>query len=119
MIAREKAVAIIEEYCRCLTERDRRGWLSLMSEKIIHEDPVGVRTNTGHEMVGRFWDLFDGYNMRVTLTAPTIVCGSEAIAFMRAEAGPADARHVTAPIVDNFVFDEDGKIARVRAFYEG
>ena len=49
---------------------------------------------------------------------PTIVCGNEAIAFMRAEAGPPNARAVYEPIIDNFVFDDDGKIVRVRAFYD-
>jgi hypothetical protein len=36
---------------------------------------------------------------------------------MRAETGPEDTRRVTGPIVDHFVFDDDGKITSVRAFY--
>ncbi len=118
MITREKAVAVIEEYCRCLTEGDKEGWLSLMAEDIIHEDPVGTRTNIGLEQVGRLWDSSLPLKLTVTSTAPPILCGDEVIAFMRAEGGPPDARIVTAPIVDNLVFRADGKIARVRAFWE-
>jgi hypothetical protein len=36
---------------------------------------------------------------------------------MRAETTHEGQRRVTAPIVDHFVFDGDGRIASVRAFY--
>jgi steroid Delta-isomerase len=52
------------------------------------------------------------------LTEDVIVCGHEAVAIMACQTGPKEARRSTGPIVDLFVFDEAGKIARVRAFYK-
>ena len=49
---------------------------------------------------------------------PVIVCGNEAIAIMRCRTGPADNRRESGRIVDQFVFDDHGRITNLRAFYE-
>lgn len=115
---RKTIVAAIEDYCRAETEKDKEGWLSLFAETIKHEDPVGRRTNEGLEKLSAFWDSFQPYDVELTLTAPVIVCGNEAIAQMRAVTGPANARNTSGTIIDQFVFDASGKITNVRAFYD-
>lgn len=109
--------AVMEEYCRCQREKDKAGWLSLFTPDVIHEDPVGRHTSNGLDELGAFWDAFQPGNVHTWLTDPIIVCGNEAIIFMRAEAGPDNGRVTVSPIVDNIVFTEDGRISRVRAFY--
>ena len=118
MIDRKKIAAVIDEYCRAITAQDKQGWLNLFADGIRHEDPVNVRVNLGKEQLAAFWDLFVGFNIELSLTAPTIVCGNEAVAFMRSRMGPADSRKEIAPIIDTFVFDDAGRITSVRAFYE-
>jgi hypothetical protein len=116
-MTREEMTAVMEEYCRCQRDKDKAGWLSLFTPDVIHEDPVGAHTSNGLKELEAFWDGFAPNNIKTWLTAPIIVCANEAIIFMSAEAGPDNARVTVGPIVDNIVFNPDGKIARVRAFY--
>jgi hypothetical protein len=118
MVTRQHIVDIIDEYCRAITAQDKAGWLGLFADGIRHEDPVNVRVNLGKEQLAGFWDMFVGLNIDLALTAPTIVCGNEAVAFMRSRMGPQEARKEVTPIIDTFVFDDAGKIMSVRAFYE-
>ena len=77
-----------------------------------------MTTNTGLEMVSKFWDGFQDYNLELWTTEDVIVCGNEAIALMKCRMGPADGRFESGTIVDHFVFDDAGKITNVRAFYK-
>lgn len=115
---RKQMTAAIEEYCRAETEKDKDAWLALFADTVKHEDPVGRRTNEGIAKVSEFWDSFQPYDVELWLTAPVIICGNEAIAQMKCKTGPADNRNESGTIIDNFVFDEAGKITRVRAFYD-
>ncbi|HET9628927.1 MAG TPA: nuclear transport factor 2 family protein [Novosphingobium sp.] len=118
MVTREKMQAVMEEYCRCESEGDKEGWLALFDPEIIHEDPVGgTNTNVGLEQIAAFWDRFPP-NLKVELTEPLIKCGNEAIVYMRAQLGDPANPHVTERIIDNVWFNDEGKITRVRAFYD-
>lgn len=118
MVTKEHMQAVMEEYCRCESERDKEGWLALFDPSIIHEDPVGgTNTNIGLDQIANFWEHFPP-NLKVELTRPIIARGNEAIAFMRAELGEPGNRIVTEPIIDNVWFNDEGKITRVRAFYD-
>lgn len=118
MITREQAERAVREYCRAETEKDKEAWLSLFAPEIVHEDPVGAVPNVGIEQLSAFWETFQKANLILETTAPLILCGNEAIVFMRAEAGPDNARVVLEPIIDNMVFNDDGKITHVRTFFE-
>jgi steroid delta-isomerase len=117
VIEQQQAEAVIREYFRAEGAHDRAAWFALFSPDIVFEDPVGSRTFTGFEELGRFWDGVSGKEIRGATTAPVIVCGNEAIAIIRCEIGPVDAPIIVEPIVSNYVFDDDGKIVRMRAFY--
>jgi steroid delta-isomerase len=116
-MTKDEMTAVMEEYCRCQIAKDKEGWLSLFSDDVVHEDPVGVHTSYGKGDLGAFWDGFQSVDIKTRITAPLIVCGNEAIVFLSAEAGPSDARATVEPIIDNVVFNEEGKISRVRAFF--
>jgi steroid Delta-isomerase len=118
MLDRNRIVEAILEYCRAESEKDKRAWLGLFSDRIVHEDPVGSVPNRGTAMLSKFWDGFQQANVKTDVVRPVIVCGNEAVAIMRCEAGPPHSRIVIDPIVDHFVFDEDGKIVGVRVFFE-
>lgn len=116
-LTQDYADAMIREYFRAEGAHDKAAWFALFSPDILFEDPVGVRTYTGLEELERFWEGVSRLEMRAATTAPVIVCGNEAIAVIRCEIGPVDAPVVVEPIVSNYVFDEAGKITRMRAFY--
>jgi hypothetical protein len=117
MITKEHMAAMIEEYCRAETEKDRAAWFALFTEDIIHEDPVGSRTNIGLEKLASIWDSVEAHDILLETTAPIIACGNEAVVTLRAEGGPAGNRFVLTPIINNYVFADDGRISRVRSFH--
>jgi steroid delta-isomerase len=117
MIAQQQAEAVIREYFRAEGAHDRAAWFALFSPEIVFEDPVGVSTYVGFEELGRFWDRVATMELRAEITAPVIVCGNEGIAIVRCEVGPEAAPVIIDPIVSNYVFDDTGKITRMRAFY--
>lgn len=118
MPTREQMIQAIEAYCRAETEKDKAAWMALFAEDAVHEDPVGTLRNEGLEKIAGFWESFQPWNVELWLTEPPIVCGNEAIALMRCRTGPPDARRESGRIVDQFIFNEAGKITAVRAFYD-
>jgi hypothetical protein len=119
MTDRAAIVAAIETYCRVQCDKDKDGWAALFAEDVFHEDPVGFqRQSRGKShVIGSFWDSIVRNDVRIWLTDKVIVCGNEALAIMACEIGPSDNRRQLSPVVDQFVFAEDGRIASVRGFY--
>lgn len=118
MIERARVVAAIETYCRAQTEKDHAAWSALFAEDVFHEDPVGLRQNRGKvHATGAFWAEIVRNDVAIWLTDEIIVCGNEALAIMACEIGPKDSRRRIAPVVDQFVFDETGRMTSVRGFY--
>lgn len=118
MIERNVIVDAIEAYCRAQTEKDHALWQTLFADDVFHEDPVGVRQNTGKaNITGPFWEEIVRNDVSIWLTDRIIVCGNEALAIMACEIGPEGARRKLAPVVDQFVFDDSGKMTSVRGFY--
>jgi steroid Delta-isomerase len=97
---------------------DKDGWLSLFVEDATQEDPVGGPVNTGHEAIGRFWDLMKGMgDSRLEIAAGPIVCGAEAAMPIRITAD-VGGTSLALDAVDVMSFAEDGRIASMRAFVE-
>ena len=113
----ELMVAAIKEYCRAENAQDRDAFFALFAEGVVHEDPVGYITRRGLGELEGLWEQVVASNVDLWLTEDVIARGNEAIAIMACETGPADARRKTGPIVDQFTFDDAGKIVGVRAFY--
>ena len=108
----------MQEYCRAENEKDKDAWLALFTDGAVHEDPVGRSKNVGLDQIAGFWDYFQPSNVELWCEEPVIVCGHEAIAIMRCRTGPADNRRESGRIVDQFIFDNAGKITNLRAFYD-
>ena len=89
------------------------------AEDVFHEDPVGFQRQTLGKVrvVGQFWDSIVRNEAKIWLVDTIIVCGNEALAIMACEIGPSDNRRRLAPVVDHFIFTDDGRIASVRGFY--
>lgn len=118
MTDRAHIVAAIEAYCRAQTEKDHAAWATLFAEDVLHEDPVGLRQNRGRDhVIGPFWEEIVRNQVSIWLTDQVIVCGNEAVAIMACEIGPEGQRRKMTPVVDQFVFDEAGRMKSVRGFY--
>jgi steroid delta-isomerase len=119
MVTPEHAQQVIETYCKAESAKDRDTWLSLFAPDATHEDPVGAPVNRGHEAIGAFFDASVGHmDLDLRSTALAIVVGDEALAFLEVHVGHGAERLVLTPIVDHLVFDDEGRIIALRAFFD-
>jgi len=119
MVTPEHARQVIETYCKAESPKDRDTWLSLFAPDATHEDPVGAPVNHGLEAIGAFFDASAGQmDLDLHTTADPIVVGDEALAFLEVHVGQGAERLVLSPIVDHLVFDADGRITALRAFFD-
>jgi steroid delta-isomerase len=119
MVSREHAQQVIETYCKAESAKDRDTWLSLFTPDATHEDPVGAPVNRGIEAMGAFFDGSAGQmDLDLHMTAPPVVVANEALAFLEVYVGRGPERLVLAPIVDHLVFNDEGRIVALRAFFD-
>ncbi len=119
MVTPEHAKQVIETYCTAETAKDRDTWVSLFAPDATHEDPVGAPVTRGVEAIGAFFDASPGQmDLDLHPTAEPIVVGNEVLAFLEVHIGAGADRLVLRPIVDHFVFGDDGKIVALRAFFD-
>ena len=109
----------IETYMAVFTANDREGWLDLFAEDAWIEDPVGTPRRTGREEIGAFWDESNAVPDSIELRPLGIVTviGDEGIFNMQARATLGGAVF-GVDIIDLMTFDEAGKIATMRAFFD-
>jgi len=120
MIQREDIVASINTHCEALSAADKYSWLRIWADDAVIEDPVGVSIYRGlKEISTRLWSEIIAISpMKLWLEEEIIVCSKEAIAIFAAEVMSQDGRRKVGPIVDHFVFNNDGKISQMRAFWK-
>lgn len=117
---RAAMIAAIEQHCRTLSAHDKDGWLSIWAEDTVLEDPVGVDTyRDRNTLATTFWGLIEQLTpMKLWLERDVIVCGPEAIAILNGVVSREGKLTRVGPIVDHFVFNEDGLITSMRAFWK-
>ncbi|MCB2078461.1 MAG: nuclear transport factor 2 family protein [Novosphingobium sp.] len=114
---RDDIIEAVRTHCRAESALDKDTWLALFADDIVIEDPVGLRTTRGIEAVSTdFWASVENARPRIELLEDVIVCGQEAVAILSAEINSEAGRITIAPIVVNFVYDEAGKVRRLRSF---
>jgi steroid Delta-isomerase len=119
MVTPEHVEQVVKTYCTAESAKDRETWLSLFAPDAVHEDPVGAPVNRGVEAIGAFFDAGAGQmDLDLHATAAPIVVGDEALVFLEVHVGHGTERLVLAPIVDHMVFDGDGRIVGLRAFFD-
>ena len=121
MIDSDQMVAAIKTHCKALSAKDKDLWLSIWAEDAVLEDPVGRDIFRGRKELGtKFWNSIESLSpMKLWLERDTIVCGNEAIAFLNGVVTLNGKLHGVGPnLTDHFVFNEDGKINSMRAFWK-
>ena len=119
MVTPEHVQQVVSAYCTAESAKDRDRWLSLFASDATHEDPVGAPVNRGLDAIGAFFDAGAGQmDLHLHATAPAIVVGNEALVFLAVHIGHGADRLLLSPIVDHMVFDDQGRIAALRAFFD-
>ena len=80
------------------------------------EDPVGTDVRRGREAILEFYGGLEGLEARTTLHTVKIAAG-EAVFSFTLVTKVGDQSYTVSPI-DHMVFDEDGKITAMRAFWD-
>ena len=111
-------VRTIERYQSTFSAGDRAGWLALFTDEAVLEDPVGSSPHEGREAIGAFWDAVHARTERgtVRMTQGPAVCGLEAAWAFELDV-TAEGRRSIVGIIDHGTFAGDGRIRRIRAFW--
>jgi steroid delta-isomerase len=111
--------ATIDAYLAAFSATDRDGWLACFAPDAWIEDPVGTPRREGIEAIGAFWDETHSVPESVELRplGLRIVIGAEAVFTMQARPVLGGATY-QVDIIDNMTFDDAGRIATMRAFFD-
>ena len=109
----------IDRYTSCFTAADKDGFLACFAADAWIEDPVGTARREGTASIAEFWDQNQAMADSVELrrTGPVRVAAGEAAFPMQARptiGGTTFCIH----IIDVMTFDDDGRIATMRAFWD-
>jgi steroid delta-isomerase len=111
--------ATIDGYLAAFPADDRAAYVGAFAADGWLEDPVGSPRRVGHEGIGGFWDEAHGMADSLDLVPLgfRVVVGREAVLTLQAR--PVIGGQTFAlDIVDHMTFDEAGKIASLRAFFD-
>jgi steroid delta-isomerase len=113
---------VIEETIRAYAEawraRDRRAWLATFAPDATQEDPIGSGVRRGQEQIGAFWDdAMASYEWIEIVPREIHIVRSEGVMVWTINGERTDGK-VSFDGVDVFEFDDSGRIASVRAYWD-
>jgi steroid delta-isomerase len=104
--------ATIGRYIEFMNDSDVDSIAELYAEDATLEDPIGTTPLRGREAIRGFYAAAVG-QVELELTGSPRVAAGEAAFPMHARLGGAQ----TMEVIDVMVFDDDGRIASMRAFW--
>ncbi|WP_395407531.1 nuclear transport factor 2 family protein [Pseudoduganella sp. UC29_106] len=111
--------AAVRAYLHSWRSGDSAARASLFAEDAVLEDPVGAEPIVGKAALQAFWARAEGPHAKFEAELVRLaVCGDEAVAAFNLRVEYAGAGSATLRIIDNFQFDANGKIRRLRAFWD-
>ena|SRR5947209_6466185 len=117
--AEDQVRATIERYQSTFSAGDREGWLGLFADDAAVEDPVGSPPREGRDDIAAFWDEVhrQADAITVSMVQGPAICGDEA-AWAFETVVETGGQSVVISIIDVGSFGEDGRIRRLRAFWD-
>ncbi len=112
----DKIREVVEAYVRLVADGKATEVADLYTDDATVEDPVGTDVRRGREAILEFYGGLEGMEARTTLHQVKIAAG-EAVFSFELVTTVGDKSYTVAPI-DHMVFDEDGKITAMRAFWD-
>jgi len=112
----DKIREVVEAYVRLVADGKATEVADLYADDATVEDPVGTEVRRGREAILEFYGGLEGLEASTTLHQVKIAAG-EAVFSFELVTKVGDKSYTVAPI-DHMVFDEDGKITAMRAFWD-
>ena len=107
---------IYDRYPELLNKGDVEGIVELYAEDASIEDPIGSDLHRGRDSIRVFYQRAAAARATMRRTGPVRVAGHEAATPVVVLMGPEDQRSAL-DLISVMSFDEDGKIASMRAFW--
>lgn len=104
---------VFARYCELLTAGDAEGIVALYAENGAVEDPIGSPLHRGRDAIRVFYTASAG-SVSLELEGRPRVAGNEGACGMLAR--PKGAK-VVIETLDTMIFDEDGLIREMRAYW--
>jgi steroid delta-isomerase len=109
---------------RCVQTKDKQGWLELMTDGIVIEDPIGLApTNPdgkgmhGKAAVSDFWDShMAATDIRIE-THRSFAAGNESAHLMTLTTGFENGVSMTVNGIFTYCVDENGKLTALRGYW--
>lgn len=119
MVADKQARETLQAYLDGWQRKDKDAWLALFAADAEVTDPVGAPAHEGIDAISAFWDTVTSTGLALNPTVHRVaVCGDEAMmSFTMASTNPA-GMGMAVEIVDVFTLNDDGKITRLKAFWD-
>ena len=118
------AMAAARNSWRCVQANDKQGWLDLMAESIVIEDPIGIApTNPdgkglhGKAAVSGFWDTHMATTDIRIETHRSFAAGSESAHLMTLTTGFDNGVRMTVHGIFTYRVDESGKLTSLRGYW--
>jgi steroid delta-isomerase len=106
---------VMQRYAKLMCDSDADGIIDLYADGCSVEDPVGGQPLSGKETIRGFYAATSP-NLQVEITGPICVAGNHCAVPMVAELTMNDQKSYI-DVIDEFRFDEAGKITHMRAFW--
>ena len=125
MNKKNKALLASRRSWACVHAQDREGWLGLMSDDIVVEDPIGRSPldpvgegHRGKDAVARFWDANIGPNQIKIDARQTFTGGDEVAHVMSLTTIFRGGQHVVVEGIFTYEVDAEGLIKAIRGYWE-
>lgn len=113
--SREQIRQVVDRYVELVGSGTADEIVALYAEGAVVEDPVGSEPRVGHAAIRELYTTLEGLDQRTRLLAVRIAGGEAAFHFEVATL--ADGVTYTLAPVDVMVFDDDGRITSMRAYW--
>lgn len=116
MPSHDEMVRVVERYVAAFDNGDAAAVRDLFAENATVEDPVGTPPHVGHDAIHTFYARSMQTGARLKLDGPVRTVGNTA-AFPFSVHLTLDGSPARIDVIDLFSFDEDGKVASMRAYF--
>ena len=106
----------MERYVKLMSDGDAEGIAALYRDDATLEDPIGAPLVHGKAAILDWYRKSAG-KVKLEITGPVRACGSEAATPLQARAAAGPGKTTRIDIIDVMRFDEEGRIASMRAFW--
>jgi steroid Delta-isomerase len=116
MPSAEAMIAAVHAYVDGFEKGDLEGLVALFAPDASVEDPVGTPIKRGTEAIREFYTFSVTSGAKLELTGPVRCAGDSAAFPFHVKMAFGDQKSIIE-VIDVFRFNEDGRIADMRAFW--